>query len=199
MILRNNINLYSSKKYMNNESNESNESNEKDKIHLNIDSLDNNSLSSSLSDNSSVFGTFSLTGSIIEPREQNIIDINNLAAEEVKKEIERLNKKIIYDDWRRNKEEKKNEIYIKQLLEESIDRMGLKRLSTIKRVVHHIGNSLEADEWFNELGVKNKIDKVKTVRYSKRSHTKKRFKTLLRRIVRKILFYLYSLISRKFS
>ena len=86
-----------------------------------------------------------------------------------------------------------------QLLEESIDRMGLKRLSTIKRVVHHIGNSLEADEWFNELGVKNKIDKVKTVRYSKRSHTKKRFKTLLRRIVRKILFYLYSLISRKFS
>ena len=104
---------------MNNESNESNESNEKDKIHLNIDSLDNNSLSSSLSEKSSVFGAFSLTGSIIEPREQNIIDINNLAAEEVKKEIERLNKKIIYDDWRRNKEEKKNEIYIKQLIEES--------------------------------------------------------------------------------
>ena len=83
-------------------------------------------------------------------------------------------------------------------LEESIDRMGLMRLSTIKRTVHHIGNSLENDEWFNELTGKNKgLSKNKG--HSQRSHPKSYFKTLLIRIVRKFLLYIYSFISRKLS
>lgn len=83
-------------------------------------------------------------------------------------------------------------------LEESIDRMGLMRLSTIKRTVHHIGNSLENDEWFNELTGKNKgLSNNKG--HSQRSHPKSYFKTLLIRIVRKFLLYIYSFISRKLS
>jgi hypothetical protein len=84
------------------------------------------------------------------------------------------------------------------LLEESVDRIGLMRLSTVKRVVHHIGNSLENDEWFNELTGKNK-KLNNNMGHSQRSHPKSRFKTLLIRIVRKFLLYVYTFIVRKLS
>lgn len=87
---------------------------------------DNNSLQSSLSyrsslsDRSSVFDAFSLTGSIIDPIQKFDSDLSELPPEELKKEIERLNKKNIYEDWKRNKEIKKNEeMYKKQLIEET--------------------------------------------------------------------------------
>lgn len=79
-----------------------------------IDSLDNNSLSSSLSDKNSVFGDFSLTDSIIGQKQHFDIDIE-LSPEEVKKKIDGLNKKIIYDDWRITQQELKT----KNLIEES--------------------------------------------------------------------------------
>jgi hypothetical protein len=86
------------------------------------------------------------------------------------------------------------------LLEESVDRMGLMRLSTVKRVVHHIGNSLENDEWYNDLARGKKIlSKNQGGGHFQRSHSRSYFKTLLIRIVRKILLYIYSFTSRKLS
>ena len=83
------------------------------------------------------------------------------------------------------------------LLEERVDRAGLMRLSTVKRVVHHIGNSLENDEWFNKLAENEGLSKNRG--HSQRSHPKSYFKTLLIRIVRKFMLYIYSFISRKLS
>jgi len=80
------------------------------------------------------------------------------------------------------------------LLNESIDKIGLKLLSTVERVVHHIGNSLEGDEWFNDLAGKNSI--VKKSVYSKRSYLRK---SLFKALARRFLLYIYSLISGKLS
>jgi hypothetical protein len=98
---------------------------EENNFHLNMDDLleneDNNSSQSSLSDRSSVFGAFSLTMSVLEQTPQINRDLNELPPEELKKEIERLNKKIIYEDWKKNKEIKKTKEEIMALGEEKID------------------------------------------------------------------------------
>jgi len=98
---------------------------EENNFDLNMDDLleneDNNSLQSSLSDRSSVFGAFSLTMSVLEQTPQINRDLNELPPEELKKEIERLNKKIIYEDWKKNKEIKKTKEEIMALSEEKID------------------------------------------------------------------------------
>jgi hypothetical protein len=98
---------------------------EENNFHLNMDDLleneDNNSSQSSLSDRSSVFDAFSLTMSVVEQTPQINRDLNELPPEELKKEIERLNKKIIYEDWKKNKEIKKTKEEIMALSEEKID------------------------------------------------------------------------------
>jgi hypothetical protein len=98
---------------------------EENNFHLNMDELleneDNNSSQSSLSDRSSVFGAFSLTMSVLEQTPQINRDLNELPPEELKKEIERLNKKIIYEDWKKNKEIRKTKEEIMALSEEKID------------------------------------------------------------------------------
>ena len=68
---------------------------EENNIHLNMDTLleneDNDSLQSSLSDRSSVFGAFSLKMSVVDQTQQIDRDLNELPPEELKKEIERFN------------------------------------------------------------------------------------------------------------
>lgn len=94
---------------------------EEENIYLNMDVFeDNNSLQNSLSDRSSIFEDFSLTMSVVDINQNSDKDLNELPPEELKKEIERLNKKIIYEDWKRNKEiKKREEMYRTQLIEET--------------------------------------------------------------------------------
>ena len=89
---------------------------------------DNDSINTLLTDDSSVFDEFSLTTSIMDTRQQSHMDMSGLSPEELKKEIERLNKKITYNNWERTQESKKN--YKKKIEESKANREYIEGLKT---------------------------------------------------------------------
>ena len=76
-------------------------------IHDLLGDEDNDSINTLITDNTSVFDEFSLTTSIMDTRQQFHMDMSQLSPQELKKEIERLNKKITYNNWERTQESKK--------------------------------------------------------------------------------------------
>ena len=97
-------------------------------IHDLLGDEDNDSINTLITDNTSVFDEFSLTTSIMDTRQQFHMDMSQLSPQELKKEIERLNKKITYNNWERTQESKKN--YKKKIEESKANREYIEGLKT---------------------------------------------------------------------
>lgn len=137
---------------------------------LNINYLlgdaNNESTNSLLTDDISVFDDFSLTTSIMDTR-QNHMDMSGLTPEELKKEIERLNKKITYNNWERTQESKKN--YKKKIEESKANREYIESLKT--EIINRDDNNFYIEEKFkNILEEKNRIINDQHIKLQKKNY-----------------------------
>ena len=136
-------------------------------IHDLLGDEDNDSINTLITDNTSVFDEFSLTTSIMDTRQQFHMDMSQLSPQELKKEIERLNKKITYNNWERTQESKKN--YKKKIEESKANREYIEGLKT--EIINREDDKFYIEEKFkNILEEKDRIINDQHIKLQKNNY-----------------------------